>query len=165
MLFEIIEDKNVEEQINKLMETPALQKLQHQESKNLAGGKKINEMENNTDVLKVKPLKENISFDDFLKLDTRVGTIIEAEKVPETNKLLKLTVDTGIDKRTVVAGIAEAYKPDEIIGKQVCILINLAPRKIRGIESQGMILMGVDTNEQLTFVIPEKEFQNGSEVR
>ncbi len=165
LLFEIIEDKNVEEQINKLMETPALQKLQHQKSKNLAGGKKINEMENNTDVLKVKPLKENISFDDFLKLDTRVGTIIEAEKVPETNKLLKLTVDTGIDKRTVVAGIAEAYKPDEIIGKQVCILINLAPRKIRGIESQGMILMGVDTNEQLTFVIPEKKFQNGSEIR
>ena len=104
-------------------------------------------------------------FDDFTKLDIRTGTIIESEKVPKTKKLLKLVVDTGIDKRTVVSGIAEFYKPEEIIGKQVLILINLEPRKIKGIESQGMILMAKDKDGKLVFASPEINVNNGSGVK
>ena len=123
--------------------------------------KKINE-DNNA---KVNPQKPNISFDDFTKLDIRTGTIIEAEKVPKTKKLLKLIIDTGIDKRTVVSGIAEYYKPEEIKGKQVSILVNLEPRKIKGIESQGMILMAENNDGTLAFVQPDKKIINGGEIR
>jgi methionyl-tRNA synthetase len=98
-------------------------------------------------------------------MDIRVGTILEAEKVAKTKKLLKLLIDTGIDKRTVVSGIAEYFTPEEIVGKQVSILVNLAPRKIRGIESQGMILMAEDANGELVFVSPEKSVKSGSEIR
>jgi methionyl-tRNA synthetase len=99
-------------------------------------------------------------------MDIRVGEIKEAEKVPKADKLLKLTVDTGIDVRTVVSGIAEYYKPEEIIGKKVSILINLAPRKIKGIESQGMILMAEDSSGKLNFVnTVDDTFENGSEIR
>lgn len=109
--------------------------------------------------------KDIISFDDFVKMDIRVGEILEAERVPKADKLLKLLVDTGIDKRTVVSGIAEHYKPEEIVGKKVSIFLNLAPRKIRGVESQGMILMAEDSEGNLSFVSPEKEMGAGGEIR
>src|SRR5690606_33103904 len=100
----------------------------------LENSKKANEAANK----KVEPQKETITFDDFTKLDMRVGTIVEAEKMPKTKKLLVLKVDTGIDVRTIVSGIAESYSPEEVIGKKVTVLVNLAPRALRGVESQGM---------------------------
>ena len=144
LLFQQIEDKEMEAQVNKLLET-----------------KKANEIAN----YEAKEAKKNIEFDDFAKMDIRIGTIIEAEKVKKTKKLLKLIVDTGIDKRTVVSGIAEYYKPEDIIGKQVSILVNLAPKKLRGIESQGMILMAEDADGKLVFMEPSAEVKNGSELR
>lgn len=98
-------------------------------------------------------------------MDIRVGTILEAEKVAKTKKLLKLTVDTGIDKRTIVSGIAEYYKPEEIIGKQVSVLVNLAPKNLKGIESRGMILMAENLDGSLSFVSPDKLLKNGSVVK
>ena len=112
-----------------------------------------------------EPQKNAVQFDDFTKLDIRLGTILEAEKVEKADKLLKLLVDTGIDKRTIVSGIAEHYKPEEIIGKTVQVLLNLEPRKIRGIESQGMILMAEDAEGNLSFMVPEKGFGAGGGVR
>lgn len=111
------------------------------------------------------PQKDTVNFDDFVKMDIRVGEILEAEKVPKADKLLKLTVDTGIDKRTVVSGIAEHYQPEDVTGKKVSILMNLAPRKIRGVESHGMILMAEDSEGKLCFVSPEKPFNAGGEIR
>ena len=110
----------------------------------------------------VNPQKENVSFEAFCDMDIRVGTIIEAEKVKKTKKLLKLTVDTGIDTRTVVSGIAAYYQPEDIIGKQVSVLVNLAPRIIKGIESQGMVLMAEDKDGTLQFVAPSEASSNGS---
>ncbi|MCK4638486.1 MAG: methionine--tRNA ligase subunit beta, partial [Bacteroidales bacterium] len=101
----------------------------------------------------------------FVKLDIRTGTIIEAEKVPKTKKLLKLKIDTGIDKRVIVSGIAEYYKPEDIIGQKISILVNLAPRKLRGIESNGMILMAKNSEGKLCFVSPTDDFHNGSEIK
>jgi methionyl-tRNA synthetase (EC 6.1.1.10) len=144
LLFEKIEDETIQAQVDKLLATKA-----------------ANEAANKP----VAPAKENINFDDFMKMDVRVGTIIEAEKVAKTKKLLKLTVDTGIDQRTVVSGIAEHYKPEEIIGKQVSILVNLEPKKLKGIESQGMILMAEDADGKLSFVSPDKDVKPGSEIR
>jgi methionyl-tRNA synthetase len=144
LLFERIEDTEIEAQIRKLLNT-----------------KKENEM----DDVKAKPAKEEMTFDDFIKVDIRTGTILEAEVVPKTKKLLKLKIDTGIDQRTVVSGIAEYYKPEDIIGTKVSILVNLAPRKLRGIESQGMILMAEDTDGRLCFVSPTEDVSNGSEVK
>ncbi|RLD75180.1 MAG: methionine--tRNA ligase [Bacteroidetes bacterium] len=143
LLFERIEDKEIEAQVQKLLDT-----------------KKENEAE-----APAKPSKPTIEFDDFMKMDIRTGTILEAEKVAKTKKLLKLLVDTGIDKRTVVSGIAEYYKPEGIIGKKVSILVNLAPRKLRGIESQGMILMAEDKDGKLCFIEPTEDVSNGSEVK
>jgi methionyl-tRNA synthetase len=111
------------------------------------------------------PQKSNVTFDDFSKLDIRLGTILEAERVPKADKLLKLVVDTGIDKRTIVSGIAEHYSPEEIIGKTVSVLLNLEPRKIRGVESQGMILMAENSEGKLSFMTPEKGFEAGGEIR
>jgi methionyl-tRNA synthetase len=111
------------------------------------------------------PQKENVSYDDFTKMDIRVGTILEAEKVAKTQKLLKLVIDTGIDVRTVVSGIAEYYKPEEIIGKKVSILANLAPRQIKGIESKGMILMAENSNGSLFFVSPDEQTENGGGIK
>ena len=108
---------------------------------------------------KFDPQKEETSFDDFTKMDIRVGKILTAEKVEKADKLLKLTVDTGLDSRTIVSGIAEHYTPEEVIGKTVTVLMNLAPRKIRGVESQGMILMAENENNELSFVTPEKDFE------
>ncbi|RFM34375.1 methionine--tRNA ligase [Chitinophaga silvisoli] len=111
------------------------------------------------------PVKEDIQYDDFAKLDLRVGTIIEAEKVKKADKLLKLLVDIGTEKRTVVSGIALHYSPEEIIGKQVTLVANLAPRKMKGIDSQGMILMAEDAGGKLVFVNPDVQTAPGSEVR
>ncbi len=111
-----------------------------------------------------KPAKPEITFDDFTKLDIRVGEVLAAEKVEKADKLLKLTINTGVDTRTVVSGIAEHYTPEEVVGKKVSVLINLAPRKIRGVESQGMILMAENEAGELAFVAPTKDFPGGSEV-
>ena len=109
--------------------------------------------------------KAETSFDDFMKMDIRVGEILEAEKVKKSDKLLKLLVDTGLDKRTVVSGIAEHFTPEDVIGKKVSVLMNLAPRKIRGVESQGMILMAENAAGKLSFVSPDDSFEAGCEIR
>lgn len=116
-------------------------------------------------VTEYPPQKEETSFDNFMQMDIRVGKILEAEKVKKSDKLLKLLVDTGLDKRTVVSGIAEHYAPEAVIGKKVSVLMNLAPRKIRGVESQGMILMAEDSEGKLGFVSPDTDFEVGSEIR
>ncbi len=143
LLFEKIEDEIIQKQIDKLMKTKFPEDSREKSH---------------------SPQKEMITFDDFSKLDIRSGTILEAEKVPKTNKLIKLLIDTGLDKRTVVAGIAEFFDPEKIIGQQVSIVLNLEPRKIRGIDSQGMILMAHDNEGKLTFVCPNKTIDNGSEI-
>lgn len=121
--------------------------------------------QNSTQINKFPPMKDAVSFDEFTKLDMRLATIKHAEKVEKADKLLKLTVVTGIDERTIVSGIAEHYKPEEIIGKTVLVLLNLEPRKIRGIESQGMVLMAEDEEGVLSFLAPEKAFEAGPTVR
>ena len=141
ILFQKIEDEKIDEQIKKL-------KNQDQKPN------------------KYPPMKEEITFDEFSKMDLRVGTITAAEKIEKADKLLKLTVDTGIDVRTVVSGIAEHFKPEEVIGQKVSILLNLAPRKIRGVESQGMILMAETEMGELAFVSPtNKEIDAGNTIR
>ena len=112
----------------------------------------------------VTPQKEECTFDDFGKMDIRTATVLEAERVPKTDKLLKLTIDTGIDKRVIVSGIAEQYSPEEMVGKQICILANLAPRKIRGIESKGMILMARQNDGKMRFITPQETLCNGAEI-
>lgn len=143
LLFEKIEDEAIEKQIQKLQNTKM----------------------NNVVAPSIVPQKTITSFDDFQKMDIRVGTILTAERIPKTDKLLKLTIDTGIDQRTVVSGIAASYDPEKIIGQQVSILVNLEPRKIKGIESQGMILMAENEKGELAFVSPTKEIGNGGVVR
>jgi methionyl-tRNA synthetase len=143
LLFSKIEDPAIEAQIEKLQAT-----------------KIANEQENKV----IEPQKDTIEFEDFTKLDIRVGTILEAEKVAKTKKLLKLKVDVGIDTRTIVSGIAESFSPEDIIGQQVAVLVNLAPRKIRGVESQGMILMTDTPDGKLAFVQPGKAVKNGQAV-
>jgi methionyl-tRNA synthetase len=140
ILFQKIEDTMVEKEIEKLNASK-------------------------TNVPQLEPQKEEASFDDFTKMDIRVGTILEAEKIKKADKLLKLLVDTGLDKRTIVSGIAKYYTPQEVIGKKVTVLLNLAPRKIRGVESQGMILMAENDKGELSFVVPEKEFHPGADIR
>ncbi len=144
LLFEKIEDNVIEAQLQKLQDT-----------------KKANEIAESV----AKPVKENIEFDDFGKMDIRVGTVLEAEKVAKTKKLLKLLVDTGIDKRTIISGVAEYYKPEDLIGKQVSVLVNLAPKKLRGIESQGMILFAENADGSLVAVSPNSEVKPGSEIK
>ena len=103
------------------------------------------------------PQKDTITFEDFSKLDIRVGTIVEAEKMPKAKKLLVLKIDTGLDGRTIVSGIAESFSPEEIIGRRVTVLVNLAPRDLRGVQSQGMILMAENAEGKVVFVNPEQE--------
>ena len=144
LLFSKIEDDTIQFQLDKL-----------------ENSKKANEAANK----KVEPQKETITFDDFTKLDMRVGTIVEAEKMPKTKKLLVLKVDTGIDVRTIVSGIAESYSPEEVIGKKVTVLVNLAPRALRGVESQGMILMTETAEGKLVFVNPDdSNIANGLQI-
>ena len=113
---------------------------------------------------RVEPQKAECTFDDFEKMDIRTATVLEAERVPKTDKLLKLTIDTGIDTRTIVSGIAEFYTPEQMLGKQICILANLAPRKIRGIESKGMILMARQGDGKMRFITPQEVLNNGSQI-
>ena len=113
---------------------------------------------------KVEPQKEEVTFDDFGRMDIRTATVLEAERVPKTDKLLKLTIDTGIDTRTIVSGIAEYYSPEDMLGKQICILANLAPRKIRGIESKGMILMAKQGDGKMRFITPQEVVTNGAVI-
>lgn len=119
----------------------------------------------NAPAKKAEPQKTDTSFDNFSAMDIRLGTIVAAEKVKKADKLLQLTVNTGIDTRTIISGIAEHYTPEEVIGKTVAVLLNLEPRKIRGVESQGMILMAEDEHGKLSFMIPEKGFKEGGEIR
>ena len=144
LLFSKIEDKEVQHQLDKLEATKLM---------------------NAAEAKVVTPQKDTITFEDFEKMDIRVGTILTAEKMPKAKKLLVLTVDTGIDVRTIVSGIAESFKPEEIVGQQVSVLVNLAPRKLRGVESQGMILM-TDTKEgKLAFVQPASaKVSNGAQI-
>jgi len=142
LLFSKIEDKEIEAQLEKLQQS-----------------KVIAEKENS-----VQPEKEEITFDEFSKMDIRVAQILKAEKVPKTKKLIKMTVDTGIDTRTIVSGIAEYYKPEELPGKRVCVLVNLAPRKIKGVESNGMILLSENSDGTLYFVTPLNSADLGSTV-
>ena len=113
---------------------------------------------------KVTPQKEEVSFDDFTKMDIRTATVLEAERVPKTDKLLRLSIDTGIDRRTIVSGIAEFYSPEQMIGKQICILANLKPRTIKGIESKGMILMARQNDGKMRLITPAEALCNGAEI-
>ena len=150
LLFEKIEDAAIEKQLQRLENTKLANKQEAQA---------------NTEVT-VAPQKELISYDDFAKMDIRIGTILEAEKMPKADKLLILKVDTGIDQRTIVSGIAQSFAPEEIIGKKVTVLVNLAPRKLRGVESQGMILMVENSKGKYTFINPDTEgIANGTEVK
>ena len=113
---------------------------------------------------RVEPQKDEVTFEDFSRMDIRTATVLQAERVPKTDKLLKLTIDTGIDQRTIVSGIAEYYSPEDMVGKQICILANLAPRKIRGIESKGMILMAKQGDGKMRFVTPQEVVTNGAQI-
>jgi methionyl-tRNA synthetase len=144
LLFEKIEDDAIQRQVDKLLAT-----------------KKANESEQAV----IAPAKANIEYEDFAKLDIRTGTIVAAEKVAKTKKLMKLTINTGIDLRTVVSGIAEQYEPEQIIGQRVSILVNLAPKNLKGIESQGMILMAENHEGKLVFVVPADDIADGAEIR
>ena len=147
ILFAQIEDIEIEKQIEKLEAT-----------------KTANKEEIASSIALTEPQKEVIQFDDFAKMDIRIGTILEAEKMPKANKLLILKVDTGIDIRTIVSGIAEHFSPEEVIGKQVTVLVNLAPRVLRGVESQGMILMANDAAGKLVFVNANDKVVNGQTI-
>src|SRR5690606_34609831 len=149
LLFSKIEDEQVQKQLDKLEAT-----------------KKKNQEENLANNAEVEPQKDTIDFDDFTKLDIRTGTILEAHKMPKADKLLVLKVDTGIDVRTIVSGIAKDFKTEEIIGKQVTVLVNLAPRKLRGVLSEGMILMTNNRSGKIVFINPdEQEVSNGTAIR
>ena len=143
LLFEKIEDDVIEAQVQKLLDT-----------------KKANEEAN----YKAKPIRENISFEDFQKLDIRVGTVLECTKVPKADKLLCFKIADGFENRTIVSGISKFYKPEELVGKQVCFIANLAPRKLKGIESQGMILSALNYDESLSVITVDREVKPGSEV-
>ncbi len=143
LLFSKIEDEQIQKQIDKLEATKTA---------------------NKNDNKKVEVQKDLIQYDDFAKMDLRVGTILEAEKMPKANKLLILKVDTGIDVRTIVSGIAESFSPEEVVGKKVTVLVNLAPRNLRGTESQGMILMTSNAEGKLVFVNPDAEVSNGETI-
>ncbi|MBO8483400.1 MAG: methionine--tRNA ligase [Bacteroidetes bacterium] len=148
LLFSKIEDSVVEAQVKRLEDT-----------------KKANEAAAaEASAHTVDPQKAECSFEDFEKMDIRTATVLEAERVPKTDKLLKLTIDTGIDKRVIVSGIAEYYTPEQMVGKQICILANLAPRKIRGIESKGMILMARQNDGKMRFITPQETLSNGAAI-
>ena len=151
LLFSKIEDAVVDAQIERLNRIRAEREAAAKAAAEAAGPV-------------VAPQKEECTFDDFGKMDIRTATVLEAERVPKTDKLLKLTIDTGIDTRVIVSGIAEYYSPEDMPGKQICILANLAPRKIRGIESKGMILMARQPDGKMRFITPQETLANGSEI-
>ena len=142
LLFEKIEDSAIDAQVEKLHSTIA----------------------SKSEEVEVTPAKDEIVFDDFMKLDIRLGTILEAEKIKKSKKLLKLKVDTGLDQRIILSGIGQHYSPEEVIGKQVTVLVNLAPRKMMGEESQGMILMAENDKGELAFLHPDKDMNDGSTI-
>ncbi|MDR1866581.1 MAG: methionine--tRNA ligase [Bacteroidales bacterium] len=144
LLFEKIEDEAVEKQLRRLVDI---------------------KIANERQAYKAIPAKNDVSFDEFSAMDIRIGTVLEAEKVPKTDKLMRLLVDTGIDRRTIVSGIAEHFTPEELTGKQVSVLVNLTPRTLKGIVSQGMILLAEDAGGKLVFVAPENAVVNGATVR
>ncbi|WP_108823274.1 methionine--tRNA ligase [Dysgonomonas sp. Marseille-P4361] len=144
LLFAKIEDETIEKQVQKLLDT-----------------KKANEA---SVEIKVAPQKPNVTFDDFAKLDLRVGKVLECTKVPKADKLLQFLIDDGMGKRTIISGIAAWYKPEDLVGKQVCFIANLEPRKLRGIESQGMILSVEDTEGNLSLIQPSKEVEPGCQI-
>ena len=148
ILYKQVEDEEIQKQLDRL------QKI-----------KTENELSNKTQTLNLEEVKPDITYEDFEKLDLRVGKILEAEKVPKADKLLKLIVDLGFEKRTILSGIAEYYKTEELVGKNVTVVANLAPRKIRGIESQGMLLMAGNDFGKLFIVLPENEIEAGSVVK
>ena len=143
LLFEKIEDSTIEAQIEKLQATKAANELAER---------------------KAEPIAQDIQFDDFLKLDIRVGTVLECSKVPKADKLLQFKIDDGLGGRTIVSGIAKHYQPEELVGKQVCFIANLPPRKLKGIESQGMILSAEDLDGSLRLISPSVEVSPGSKV-
>ena len=143
LLFEKIEDSTIEAQIEKLQATKAANELAER---------------------KAEPIAQDIQFDDFLKLDIRVGTVLECSKVPKADKLLQFRIDDGLGGRTIISGIAKHYQPEELIGKQVCFIANLPPRKLKGIESQGMILSAEDLDGSLRLISPSVEVSPGSKV-
>ena len=148
LLFEKIDDAAIQKQLDRL---DAIRAQKEAEAKAEAARK-------------VAPAKEECSFEDFEKMDIRTATVLEAERVPKTDKLLKLTIDTGLDKRVIVSGIAEYYSPDDMVGKQICILANLKPRVIRGIESKGMILMAKQGDGSMRFITPQECVANGAQI-
>lgn len=165
LLFEKITDEQVQYQLDKLASAKAANEASEIGPTTLDANDTPTTQPVDRVAPGVIPVKSDISFDDFAQLDIRIGTITAAERVPKTDKLLKLTIDTGIDVRTVVSGIAEFFEPEGIVGRQVSILVNLQPRKIRGIISQGMILMAEDADGRLDFVAPVTDFSPGSVVR
>lgn len=150
LLFSKVEDSEIEFQLKRLEEIKA-----QNEAKAAAAAAAEAPPE---------PLAPECTFDDFAKMDIRTATVLEAERVPKTDKLLKLTIDTGVDKRVIVSGIAEYYTPEQMVGRQICILANLQPRKIRGIESKGMILMAKEPGGKMRFITPEETLRNGSQI-
>ena len=152
LLFAKVEDSVVEAQVAKLNATKAANEAAAKE----AAAKEA--------ASKVEPQKPEVTFEDFGAMDIRTATVLEAERVPKTDKLLKLTIDTGIDKRTIVSGIAEYYSPEDMLGKQICILANLKPRSIRGIESKGMILMAKQGDGTMRFITPQEVVTNGAVI-
>ena len=148
LLFEKIEDSQIDVQLARL---DAIRKAREEEAARQAASV-------------VAPQKEEVSFEDFEAMDIRTATVLEAERVPKTDKLLKLTIDTGIDHRVIVSGIAQYYSPEDMVGKQICILANLAPRTIRGIESKGMILMARQADGKMRFITPSEVLANGAQI-
>ena len=148
LLFSKVEDAEIQKQLDRL---DAIRKEREEAAKAEAAKQ-------------VAPQKPECSFEQFEAMDIRTATVLEAERVPKTDKLLKLTIDTGIDKRTIVSGIAEYYTPEQMLGKQICILANLAPRKIKGIESKGMILMARQGDGKMRFITPQEALANGAQI-
>ena len=149
LLFSKIEDEQVEAQRQKLQASAAANEAAKAPS---------------TTEKTHMPQKDDISFDQFMSMDLRVGTILEAERVPKADRLLKFLVDTGLDQRTIVSGIAEHFSPEEMVGKKVTVLMNLPPRKIRGVESQGMLLMAEDGDGSLRLMAPENGADSGAVI-
>ena len=149
LLFAKVEDDVIQAQLDKLAATKQAN---------------LKEAAANAIPAPVEPQKSECTFEDFEKMDIRTATVLEAERVPKTDKLLKLTIDTGIDKRVIVSGIAQYYTPEEMVGKQISILANLAPRKIRGIESKGMILMARQSDGKMRFITPAERLDNGATI-
>ena len=152
LLFRKIEDAEIDAQIARL---EAIKKAREEAEAAKAAEEAAK---------KIEPQKPEVTFEQFGAMDIRTATVLAAERVPKTDKLLKLTIDTGIDQRTIVSGIAEYYSPEDMVGKQICILANLAPRVIRGIESKGMILMAKQGDGKMRFITPQKAVTNGASI-